>query len=90
MLHDPIHTRLDEELRSRQSEYSSFSPGLIWAGTFNLNGRPPGTESLLPWLFPDPCESVCAFKLSSQHFHFSDLAVVQLSSPTSWLLASKK
>lgn len=74
-LHDPVHEKLDEQLKARETEYSSFSSqsnpltlspfhvrsdlhfptgGNIWVGTYNLNGKPPGSESLLPWLFPDP------------------------------------
>lgn len=46
--------------------------GSVFCGTYNLNGRPPGTESLLPWLFPDPC----ALHLSS----FVSLTSTHLSS----------
>lgn len=58
MLHDPIHTKLDQELKKRELEYSSFGSGAIWVGTFNLNGKPPGAESVLPWLFPDPGKKI--------------------------------
>lgn len=38
----------------------------LWCGTYNLNGKPPGSESLLPWLFPtsgpDPSLLVLSFQ----------------------------
>ena len=51
---DPVHERLNEALSARMSEYSSYSHVTCFVGTWNLNGRAPGAESLLPWLFPDP------------------------------------
>ncbi|EIN10872.1 inositol polyphosphate phosphatase [Punctularia strigosozonata HHB-11173 SS5] len=49
---DPIHDSIRAALDQRMSEYSTIKPCTIFAGTWNLNGRPPSSESLLPWLFP--------------------------------------
>ncbi|KAI0335627.1 inositol polyphosphate phosphatase [Cubamyces sp. BRFM 1775] len=51
---DPIHDSVRAVLESRLSEYSTTKQCTIFAGTWNLNGRPPSSESLLPWLFPRP------------------------------------
>lgn len=48
---DPLHDAVNSELNARLDEYSSSTELLVFAGTWNLNARPPG-ESLLPWLFP--------------------------------------
>jgi len=48
---DPIHDSVREVLVQRLPEYSTTKQCTIFAGTWNLNGRPP-SESLLPWLFP--------------------------------------
>ncbi|BGP54025.1 Inositol-1,4,5-trisphosphate 5-phosphatase 1 [Rhodotorula sphaerocarpa] len=49
---NPIHDVLRAELREREDEFTSYSTETIWVGTWNVNGRPPSDESLLPWLFP--------------------------------------
>ncbi|KAH8094819.1 inositol polyphosphate phosphatase [Cristinia sonorae] len=49
---DPIHDLVNDALNRRLGEYSTTQPCTIFAGTWNLNGRPPSSESLLPWLFP--------------------------------------
>ncbi|KAI0082404.1 inositol polyphosphate phosphatase [Panus rudis PR-1116 ss-1] len=49
---DPIHDLVNDELNKRLGEYSSTKNCTIFVGTWNLNGRPPTSESLLPWLFP--------------------------------------
>ncbi|OSD04401.1 DNase I-like protein [Trametes coccinea BRFM310] len=51
---DPIHDSVRAALENRLSEYSTTKPCTIFAGSWNLNGRPPSSESLLPWLFPRP------------------------------------
>ncbi|KAF9780045.1 inositol polyphosphate phosphatase [Thelephora terrestris] len=51
---DPIHDTVRVALEQRRTEYSSPKQCTIFAGTWNLNGRPPSTESLMPWLFPRP------------------------------------
>ncbi|OJT12528.1 Inositol-1,4,5-trisphosphate 5-phosphatase 1 [Trametes pubescens] len=51
---DPIHDSVRAALENRLSEYSTTKQCTIFIGTWNLNGRPPPTESLLPWLFPRP------------------------------------
>lgn len=48
---DPIHDSVRLELEKRLSEYSTTQECVIFAGTWNVNGRAP-SESLLPWLFP--------------------------------------
>ncbi|KAJ3478633.1 hypothetical protein NLI96_g9624 [Meripilus lineatus] len=49
---DPIHDLVNETLQKRISEYSTTKQCTIHVGTWNVNGRPPSSESLLPWLFP--------------------------------------
>ncbi|KAI0638342.1 DNase I-like protein [Trametes polyzona] len=51
---DPIHDSVRAALENRLPEYSTTKQCTIFVGTWNLNGRPPPTESLLPWLFPRP------------------------------------
>ncbi|KAI0677390.1 DNase I-like protein [Trametes maxima] len=51
---DPIHDSVRAALERRLSEYSTTKQCTIFVGTWNLNGRPPSPESLLPWLFPRP------------------------------------
>ncbi|KAH9943297.1 inositol polyphosphate phosphatase [Epithele typhae] len=51
---DPIHDSVSAALENRLAEYSTTKQCSIFAGTYNVNGRPPSTESLLPWLFPRP------------------------------------
>uniref|UniRef100_A0A0W0EZ96 phosphoinositide 5-phosphatase n=1 Tax=Moniliophthora roreri TaxID=221103 RepID=A0A0W0EZ96_MONRR len=48
---DPIHDSVRAALEQRVHEYSSTKPCVIFVGTWNLNGRLPSSESLLPWLF---------------------------------------
>ncbi|KAF5393181.1 hypothetical protein D9757_001344 [Collybiopsis confluens] len=48
---DPIHDSVRAALDKRLPEYSHTKRGVIFVGTWNLNGRPP-SESLIPWLFP--------------------------------------
>lgn len=50
---DPVRDSVESALMHRAPEYSSESSYVIFAGTFNVNGKVPGTESLLPWLFPE-------------------------------------
>ncbi|KAI0722816.1 inositol polyphosphate phosphatase [Earliella scabrosa] len=51
---DPIHDSVRAALEHRLAEYSTTKQCTIFVGTWNLNGRPPASESLLPWLFPRP------------------------------------
>ncbi|RPD80946.1 inositol polyphosphate phosphatase [Lentinus tigrinus ALCF2SS1-7] len=51
---DPIHDSVRAALENRLVEYSTTKTCTIFVGTWNLNGRPPSSESLLPWLFPRP------------------------------------
>lgn len=55
---NPVNDALHESLQARASEYTSYEPIWIWVGTYNLNGKGPGTESLLAWLFP--ADGVCS------------------------------
>lgn len=48
---DPIHDSVQAALEQRASEYSTTRQCIVFAGTWNLNGRLP-SESLLPWIFP--------------------------------------
>ncbi|KIJ70155.1 hypothetical protein HYDPIDRAFT_35582 [Hydnomerulius pinastri MD-312] len=48
---DPVHDMVRKALNERISEYSSTQLCTIFAGTWNVNGRPP-SENLLSWLFP--------------------------------------
>ncbi|KAF5388077.1 hypothetical protein D9615_000583 [Tricholomella constricta] len=49
---DPIHDSVRAALEQRLSEYSTTKQVTVFTGTWNLNGRAPSSESLLPWLFP--------------------------------------
>lgn len=52
-LFDPISDYVSAELNKRSEEYTTIESISIWAGTFNLNGRPDGIKhNLSPWLFP--------------------------------------
>ena len=51
---DPIRDSVDSALSHRQGEFTSETMYTVFCGTFNVNGKVPGSESLLPWLFPDP------------------------------------
>ncbi|GAA6063284.1 hypothetical protein JCM10212_004666 [Sporobolomyces blumeae] len=64
---DPLNDTLRAMIQRRADEYTSYHPCTVWVGTFNLNGRSPGTESLLPWVFPsndypEPAFLVFAFQ----------------------------
>jgi hypothetical protein len=54
----------------------------LWFGTYNLNGRSPGGESLLPWLFPRPGLITPRLAVTADPRQKSNL--------TYWSLASKK
>lgn len=49
---DAIHDSVGKALQQRLSEYSTTQSCSIFAGTWNVNGRLPSSESLIPWLFP--------------------------------------
>ncbi|GAA6051835.1 hypothetical protein JCM3770_005490 [Rhodotorula araucariae] len=49
---NPIHDTLRAQLSARAAEFTTHEPATVWVGTYNLNGKAPGAESLLPWLFP--------------------------------------
>ncbi|BGP22785.1 inositolor phosphatidylinositol phosphatase [Rhodotorula toruloides] len=49
---NPIHDTLRARLRERASEFTTSEATTIWVGTYNLNGKSPGEESLLDWIFP--------------------------------------
>ncbi|ORY72560.1 SacI homology domain-domain-containing protein [Leucosporidium creatinivorum] len=63
---NPINDQLRARLHERASEYTSHEDVTLWCGTYNLNGKAPGSESLLPWLFPqsgpDPSLIVISFQ----------------------------
>ncbi|GAA5965786.1 hypothetical protein JCM21900_004989 [Sporobolomyces salmonicolor] len=65
-VYNPVHDTLRAQLRARAAEYTSFESTSLWVGTYNLNGKAPSSESLLPWLFPvsgpDPSFLVLAFQ----------------------------
>lgn len=65
-IYNPIHESLRSQLRDREHEFTTYDTETIWVGTYNLNGRPPSDESLLPWLFPtagpDPSLLVLGFQ----------------------------
>ncbi|OCH92145.1 hypothetical protein OBBRIDRAFT_824865 [Obba rivulosa] len=79
---DPIHDSVRVELERRLSEYSTTKHCILFVGTWNLNGKPPSSESLLPWLFPrtntpDPDMFVIGFQeivpLTAQQIVQADL-----------------
>lgn len=49
---DPINDQLRARLREASDEFTSRAETTLWVGTYNLNGKGPGSESLLPWMFP--------------------------------------
>lgn len=49
---DPVQDEVRLRLRNRRGEYESRQNESIWVGTYNVNGKSPGSESLLPWLMP--------------------------------------
>ncbi|SCV69109.1 BQ2448_2129 [Microbotryum intermedium] len=51
---NPVNDLIRARLRVRSAEYTSCERINFFVGTYNLNGNPPGNESLLPWLFPIP------------------------------------
>ncbi|GAA5878352.1 hypothetical protein JCM16303_002744 [Sporobolomyces ruberrimus] len=64
---DPLNDTLRAQLKARSNEYTSSHSTTIWVGTYNLNGKPPSGEDLLPWMFPtdkgsDPAFLVFAFQ----------------------------
>ncbi|GAA6012488.1 hypothetical protein JCM11491_004347 [Sporobolomyces phaffii] len=63
---DPLNDTLRTQLKNRSSEYTTYHPTTVWVGSYNLNGKPPSGENLLPWLFPtegpDPAFLVFAFQ----------------------------
>ncbi|KAM0755638.1 hypothetical protein T439DRAFT_8341 [Meredithblackwellia eburnea MCA 4105] len=63
---NPINDALRASLKQRASEFTTYTDTTIWVGTYNLNGKGPGSESLLPWLFPgngpEPSFLVIAFQ----------------------------
>lgn len=50
-VYDPLHDAVAAELNAHLDEYSTQTEISVFAGTWNLNARPPG-QSLLPWLMP--------------------------------------
>ncbi len=63
---DIVHDAVEERLLDRLDEYSQLKQITIFTGTWNVNGRPPAGESLLPWLFPDPDTEPDIFALGFQ------------------------
>ncbi|GAA99670.1 uncharacterized protein L969DRAFT_17015 [Mixia osmundae IAM 14324] len=53
---NPARDQVNAQMNARRAEYSSSVPITIAACTWNLNGRPPSTEDLLPWLMPGGVE----------------------------------
>ncbi|KAK4053062.1 Inositol-1,4,5-trisphosphate 5-phosphatase 1 [Microbotryomycetes sp. JL201] len=50
---NPINDLLHARLRERVQDFTSFEDVTLWVGTYNLNGKGPSSESLLPWFFPN-------------------------------------
>lgn len=63
---DPVQDEVRLRLRNRRAEYETYGTETVWVGTWNLNGKGPGQESLLPWMFPtsgvEPSVMVVAFQ----------------------------
>lgn len=51
---NPVHDLLRARLKQAAGKYTTRQDITMWVGTYNLNGKPPGSENLLPWLFPVP------------------------------------
>ncbi|KAK4058577.1 Inositol-1,4,5-trisphosphate 5-phosphatase 1 [Microbotryomycetes sp. JL221] len=49
---NPINELLHQQLQEQSSKYTTFEDVTLWVGTYNVNGKNPSSESLLPWLFP--------------------------------------
>lgn len=49
---DPVHDAVNTELNERLDEFSTTRSVSVFTGTWNLAGRGPSGESLLPFLFP--------------------------------------
>ena len=57
-LYDPINEYVSNELGRQAEGYTSFASILIWAGTFNLNGKGRGfNEDLSAWICPPLIEN---------------------------------
>ncbi|KAG0254428.1 inositol polyphosphate 5-phosphatase [Actinomortierella ambigua] len=50
MVHDPVHESISSEMTARKNEYLQKAQIDVFVGTYNLNGKVPGGESLEPWL----------------------------------------
>ncbi|KAG0235499.1 inositol polyphosphate 5-phosphatase [Actinomortierella wolfii] len=68
VVHDPIHETVTSEMRARRNEYLQKTQIDVFVGTYNLNGKVAGGESLEPWLkfksdeVPEPDLYVIAFQ----------------------------
>ncbi|MCO5613559.1 hypothetical protein L7F22_067836 [Adiantum nelumboides] len=51
-VYDPIHDAVNTELNERLDEFSTTQSVSVFTGTWNLAGRGPSGESLIPFLFP--------------------------------------
>lgn len=49
-LHNPIREAVMKELRDRQAEFTSTTNVKVHIATWNVNGKQPLGESLVPWL----------------------------------------
>lgn len=52
-VYDPLHDGVAAELNARLDEFATKEELTVFTGTWNLNARPPGNQSLLPWLCAD-------------------------------------
>ncbi|KAM0792451.1 hypothetical protein ACM66B_005128 [Microbotryomycetes sp. NB124-2] len=63
---NPINDLLHARLKDRAAEFTSSEDITLWVGTYNVNGKSPSSESLLPWFFPssgpDPAIVVIGFQ----------------------------
>ncbi|KAK4701408.1 synaptojanin, partial [Phenoliferia sp. Uapishka_3] len=64
-VYNPVNDALREGLKARATEYTSYEDTTIWVGTYNLNGKGPSSESLIPWLFPASSVSEPSFLVIS-------------------------
>ncbi|KAL6630159.1 SacI homology domain-containing protein [Neocallimastix sp. 'constans'] len=56
ILHDPLSDAVQAKLQKQIHKFSSKGSITIFAGTWNVNGRPPpsyGNEDIYQWLYPD-------------------------------------
>lgn len=63
---NPRNDAIRTQLNSRSAEFTAYQSISLFVGTWNLNGKGPSSESILPWLFPVSSEEPDLFVLGFQ------------------------